>query len=212
MASFIFRQPNGLLGRFSTITDCPTHYNMTDSEYIEMCVQQAREEAIRNLSNKSFIKPYKTCIYAFVPGNMSQMEFDQVCDAMETEDKAKTRQNIIDSFLDLLFEDYRDGQELMNVYRKFNRQFIDFVRPSEDCTDEGELSMFSQIKKAKIGVAGLAVGINGINSISLIANNNLTWPPLVFLISKYAELHDKNRIIDSVSYAADTNSLTITFC
>ena len=214
MGAFIFRQPNGLLGRFSTITDCPTHYNMTDSEYIEMCAQQAREEAIRNLSNKSFIKPYRTCIYAFDPGNMSQMEFDQLCKAMETEDKAKTRQNIIDSFLDLLFEDYRDGQELMNVDRKFNRQFIDFIRPSKDCTDEGELSMLvSKLKEAKICVVGLNVGINGINSISLMANNNnITWTPLVFFISKYAELHEKNRNIDSVSYAANTNSLTITFC
>ena len=36
----ITKQPNGLYCRFSTIVDCPTHYNMTqekfDSIYVEM--------------------------------------------------------------------------------------------------------------------------------------------------------------------------------
>lgn len=45
MGAFVTRQPNGLLCRFSSIVDCPTHYNMTDEEYIEMCAERAREEA-----------------------------------------------------------------------------------------------------------------------------------------------------------------------
>ena len=43
MGSFICRQPNGLLCRFSTVVDTVTHYNMTDEEYIQMKMEQARE-------------------------------------------------------------------------------------------------------------------------------------------------------------------------
>ena len=45
MGSFIARQPNGLLCRFSTVVDCVTHWNMTDEQYIAMCVEKARQRA-----------------------------------------------------------------------------------------------------------------------------------------------------------------------
>lgn len=45
MGSFIARQPNGLLCRFSYVTDYITNYNMTEDEYIEMCAERARLEA-----------------------------------------------------------------------------------------------------------------------------------------------------------------------
>lgn len=45
MGSFIARQPNGLLCRFSSVVDTITDYNLTDEEYIEMCAEKAREEA-----------------------------------------------------------------------------------------------------------------------------------------------------------------------
>lgn len=45
MGSFISRQPNGLLCRFSTVVDCVTNYNMTDEEYIELRAEMAREDA-----------------------------------------------------------------------------------------------------------------------------------------------------------------------
>lgn len=51
--SFISRQPNGLLCRFSTVTDTITDYNMTDEEYIEVCAQKAREEGSRNIETFS---------------------------------------------------------------------------------------------------------------------------------------------------------------
>lgn len=34
MGAYWFKQPNGLYGRFSTIVDCPTHYNYTKEEMI----------------------------------------------------------------------------------------------------------------------------------------------------------------------------------
>lgn len=54
MGTFLTRQPNGLLCRFSTVT-YTVYYNMTDEEYIEMCAEEARQEA-RNIL-KSNLKP-----------------------------------------------------------------------------------------------------------------------------------------------------------
>ena len=34
MAGFIVKQPNGLYCRFSTVVDCPTHYNITKEYYL----------------------------------------------------------------------------------------------------------------------------------------------------------------------------------
>ncbi|MCC2256174.1 hypothetical protein LKD70_17470 [Ruminococcus sp. CLA-AA-H200] len=41
MGGMICRQPNGLLCRHSTITDCITDYNMTEQDYIDLCVERA---------------------------------------------------------------------------------------------------------------------------------------------------------------------------
>lgn len=59
MGAFIARQPNGLLCRWSSIVDNLTHYNMTEEDYIEYCVERAREEARYNLQNPHFIKPFQ---------------------------------------------------------------------------------------------------------------------------------------------------------
>ena len=56
--SYIARQPNGLMCRFSTIVDAVTHINMSEEDYIEMCSERAREEAKRNLENKHFGKTF----------------------------------------------------------------------------------------------------------------------------------------------------------
>lgn len=45
MGAFIARQPNGLYCRYSSIVDNITHYNMTEEDYIELCVERAKEEA-----------------------------------------------------------------------------------------------------------------------------------------------------------------------
>lgn len=56
--SYIARQPNGLLCRFSTMVDAVTHINMTEEDYIEMCAERAREEAKRDLEGKCFVKSF----------------------------------------------------------------------------------------------------------------------------------------------------------
>lgn len=83
--SFIARQPNGLLCRFSTITDCITDYNMTDEEYIEMCAERGREEA-RNVLNR-YMQPYELVKEQFVPSNMTRKEFKAICKEMESKKK-----------------------------------------------------------------------------------------------------------------------------
>lgn len=81
MAGFIVRQPNGLLCRFSTVVDCPTHWNMTDEEYIEMCVEKARMEAMDVLDNHLF--PFDEIKEQFYPINMTKREFNKLVKEME---------------------------------------------------------------------------------------------------------------------------------
>lgn len=81
--NFIARQPNGLLCRFSTITDTITDYNLTDEEYIEMCAQKAREEARETL--KHSLRPFERVKESFRPVNMSNSKFNKILRLMETE-------------------------------------------------------------------------------------------------------------------------------
>ena len=81
MGAFIVRQPNGLLCRFSTVVDCPTHYNMTDEEYIEMRAEEAREEARKTIEND--LRPYTWVEKLFKPYNMTETEFAKIKESME---------------------------------------------------------------------------------------------------------------------------------
>ncbi len=74
MGAFITKQPNGLYCRFSTIVDCPTHWNMTENDYIEMCAEKAREEARSILHNSGFYD-FKMVKDRFYPSNMTKKEF-----------------------------------------------------------------------------------------------------------------------------------------
>lgn len=56
MAGFVSKQPNGLYCRFSTVTDCPTAWNMTREDYINMKMQEAKEDA-RDILD--FLKHFK---------------------------------------------------------------------------------------------------------------------------------------------------------
>ncbi|WP_144509829.1 hypothetical protein [Bacillus sp. FJAT-22090] len=84
MGSFIAKQPNGLYCRFSTIVDCPTHWNMTREEYLNNVTGTVanREEGESIL--KHYIKPFDNVINYFVPNNMSQEEFDVLVKEMSS--------------------------------------------------------------------------------------------------------------------------------
>ncbi len=45
MGSVIFKQPNGLYGRYSSVVDEITDYNMTEEGVIELFVEMAKESA-----------------------------------------------------------------------------------------------------------------------------------------------------------------------
>ena len=83
MGSFVARQPNGLLCRFSTIVDTVTDYNMTDEEYVELCAEMAREEA--RLTIERYLKPFDWVKEYFVPNNMTDEEFNKILEEMSTE-------------------------------------------------------------------------------------------------------------------------------
>lgn len=73
MGAFISKQPNGLYCRFSTVVDCPTDWNMTEEEYIELCAEKAREEAKKTLANHT--RPFEWVREYFLPNNMTKEEF-----------------------------------------------------------------------------------------------------------------------------------------
>lgn len=85
MGSFISRQPNGLLCRFSTVVGCPTDWNMTEEAYIEMCAEKARKEARDVIENH--LRPFSMIEDWYVPNNMSKKEFAEVLKEMGKEVK-----------------------------------------------------------------------------------------------------------------------------
>lgn len=87
MGAFIVRQPNGLLCRFSTITDCPTHYNLTEKEYIEIRKEMAEEDARDTIEH--YIRPFSWLRDYFFPNNMSNEEFEEILKKMEQPVKGK---------------------------------------------------------------------------------------------------------------------------
>lgn len=80
MGAFISKQPNGLYCRFSTVVDCPTDWNMTEEDYIEMCAERAREEARNTLARH--LRPFEMVKEYFRPYNMAEAEFEKCLDEM----------------------------------------------------------------------------------------------------------------------------------
>lgn len=75
MAGFISKQPNGLYCRFSTVVDCPTDWNMTEEDCVELCKQKAEKEARDVLANHLY--PFKMVKERFINNNMTDEEFEQ---------------------------------------------------------------------------------------------------------------------------------------
>lgn len=82
MGSFIAKQPNGLYCRFSSVVDCPTHWNMTREEYLNNVTGTVptREDGEDILDN--FLLPFSEVIERFVPNNMTQEEFGEIINMM----------------------------------------------------------------------------------------------------------------------------------
>lgn len=81
----ICRQPNGKICRYSTVADCITDYNLTDEEYIQMRMDEAKEEAEYVLKHR--LKDYnyvmKMAKDNLGPNTMSKKEFSKIRKEME---------------------------------------------------------------------------------------------------------------------------------
>ncbi|MED3792385.1 hypothetical protein P4571_08010 [Niallia alba] len=82
MAAFISQQPNGLYCRFSTVVDCPTHWNMTREDYLNNVTGTVRNKEEGKLILRDHLQPFTEVIYRFIPNNMSQKEFDSLLKLM----------------------------------------------------------------------------------------------------------------------------------
>lgn len=71
--SFIARQPNGLLCRWSDVVDDVTDYNMTDEEYIAECERKAREQAENTL--KYCVRPFTEVRFAMAECTRNEEHF-----------------------------------------------------------------------------------------------------------------------------------------
>lgn len=79
--SFIARQPNGLLCRHSSVTDCITDYNMTEEDYINICMERAKEEA--KVVLKDYVRDMQMIKDYFNSNNMSEQQFEEMLKEME---------------------------------------------------------------------------------------------------------------------------------
>lgn len=70
---YIVKQPNGKYCRFSPVVDTITHHNMTEEDYIQLCIERAVEDAKDTLKNHTY--PFENIIYDFRPNNESYESF-----------------------------------------------------------------------------------------------------------------------------------------
>lgn len=73
MEAFISKQPNGLYCRFSILADCPTDWNMTEEEYVGLCIKRAIEQAKRDaeFTLKNDVHDFDDIIKNFKPNNVN---------------------------------------------------------------------------------------------------------------------------------------------
>lgn len=78
MGAFIAQQPNGLYCRFSSIVECPTHWNMTRKDYLNNITGTvaSREEG-EDILNR-FLIPFSEVTDRFTTLNMTQREFNDL--------------------------------------------------------------------------------------------------------------------------------------
>ncbi|SHJ64659.1 hypothetical protein SAMN05444401_3561 [Clostridium amylolyticum] len=82
---FIAKQPNGLYCRFSTVTDCPTHYNLTKEDYLNNTTRTVPNRKIGEDVLNNHLKSFSEVIDRFIPNNMSQEDFDRLVKIMSSE-------------------------------------------------------------------------------------------------------------------------------
>lgn len=84
MGAFISKQPNGLYCRFSAIVDTITHHNMTEEDYIELCVSRWGKEGVETAKDtiKNDLYSFQEVLDRFLPYNNTVEEFMSLLVAM----------------------------------------------------------------------------------------------------------------------------------
>ena len=135
MGSFIAKQPNGLYCRFSSVTDCPTHWNMTRDEYLIMKTDESIEVAKREADEifEHHIKPFDVVIESYVAenGNMSSEEFEEFLKdvndkayGMSTVDDARSvTKPKCDKVITVEFYEDKLPDDFLNFVMKHNLKF-----------------------------------------------------------------------------------------
>lgn len=75
MAGFIAKQPNGLYCRFSSVVDCPTHWNFTREEYLDNCTGTVNHFREGKDIFERYVKPFSEVIEHFAPNNWNNEQF-----------------------------------------------------------------------------------------------------------------------------------------
>lgn len=84
MGAFIAKQPNGLYCRFSSVVDCPTHWNLTREDYLNNVTGTVRNKDEGELILTDNVYPFSAVIERFVPNNMTQKRFDELIEIMSS--------------------------------------------------------------------------------------------------------------------------------
>lgn len=114
MGGFISRQPNGLICRHSGILDCITDYNMTEQDYINLCVEKAIAEAKEVIAN--YMRPFSDVKEYFCENNMTQEEFNKILTEMELPlETRKIKEDAMNKqeFAQWIYENYTIGDNSM---------------------------------------------------------------------------------------------------
>lgn len=82
MASFIAQQPNGLYCRYSTVVDCPTHWNFTKEEYLNNITGSVESKRYGQEVLDYYLQPFSEVIDRFSPNNMTVEEFEVIVGLM----------------------------------------------------------------------------------------------------------------------------------
>lgn len=82
MSAFIARQPNGLYCRFSTVLDCPTHWNITREQYLNNITGSVPYREYGEDVLKNHVVPFFKILEDFQPRNMAEEEFKKIVEAM----------------------------------------------------------------------------------------------------------------------------------
>lgn len=90
MGSYIARQPNGLICRYSSIVDNITHYNMTEEDYINYKMEKARKDAIDTLNR--YMQPFDDIIHDLNNPHVSKEVANKLIEAM-TEDVSDLKED-----------------------------------------------------------------------------------------------------------------------